>query len=109
MLSYSCLVFVAKKSNFVSTATLLREAAQIQSSLMSQIWSKCLRTYCFTTHGQKNTFKLKVISGEYFLVEKASLDGLPDELRWFGVLLSLVGVVGDNRSDEVVAHCSCAT
>ena len=52
----------------------------------------------------KNTFKLKVISGEYFLVEKASLDGLPDELRWFGALLSLVGVVGDNRSDEGVAH-----
>ena len=51
----------------------------------------------------------EVISREYFLVEKAPLDGLPDELRWFGVLLSLVGVVGDNRSDEGVAHCSCAT
>ena len=35
--------------------------------------------------------------------EKAPLAGLPYELRRFGILLSLVGVIGGNRSDEGVA------
>ena len=70
----------------MSTATLLREAAQIQSSLMSQIGRNVYVLTSLPRVGKKILLKL-CISREYFLVEKAP-DGLPDELLVWGLVKS---------------------
>ena len=83
----------------MSTATLLREAAQIQSSLMSQIGRNVYVLTSLPRVGKK--ILLKLYRENTFWSKKHQMAYLMN--CWFGVLLSLVGVVGDNRSDEGVA------